>query len=298
MIIVKLIGGLGNQMFQYAIGRYLSAKNQTILKLDLTELLDRRVHENFTFRNYELGEFNIQAELATVEETRPFHGGKSLFDRALSYINHKTGTPLIRENGQKFQDSVLNVGPNAYLSGYWQSENYFINSADLIRNDFTLKREILEKMERSDIFKKMNESISHSNAVAIHFRRGDYIHNPVTNKFHGVCSEEYYYTAINYINSKIEEPHYFVFSDEPEWLESNFKCDRPFTILKNNPGYFDLYLMSLCKHNIIANSSFSWWGAWLNKHPEKIVIAPLQWFNDPILNKDTIDLIPKNWIRI
>jgi len=135
-----------------------------------------------------------------------------------------------------------------------------------------------------------------TNSVSIHFRRGDYVTNPLTSQHHGVCSNKYYQDAISLLKSKISQPHFFLFSDEPEWLKTNVSLQEPFRIIDNNPGYVDLYLMSNCKHNIIANSSFSWWGAWLNNNPDKIVIAPHKWFNEPGIN--TYDLIPETWIRL
>ena len=133
----------------------------------------------------------------------------------------------------------------------------------------------------------------------MHIRRGDYVSNPTTNKLHGTCSLEYYHNAVDIIAAKVSNPHFFIFSDDHEWARNNFKIDYPLTfVAHNNAGknYEDMRLMSLCKHHIIANSSFSWWGAWLGSNPKKIVCAPRGWFKDKSLN--TNDIIPSDWSRI
>jgi len=133
----------------------------------------------------------------------------------------------------------------------------------------------------------------------LHIRRGDYVHAPLANQFHGLCSLDYYQKAVNYIYQKIPDCHFYIFSDDHSWVCENFKLDYPVTMVDHNDAdkdYEDLRLMSLCKYNIIANSSFSWWGAWLNANPEKIVLCPERWFND--LSLDIKDLMPDSWIRV
>lgn len=135
--------------------------------------------------------------------------------------------------------------------------------------------------------------------MSIHVRRGDYINNPETFKLHGVCGLDYYHAAIEYITKRTNTPVFYIFSDDISWAEENIKSKNQMIFVKETPhgkDYFEMYLMSVCKHNIIANSSFSWWGAWLNKSPEKIVIAPKKWMNETSI--DTTDLVLKNWIRI
>ena len=140
--------------------------------------------------------------------------------------------------------------------------------------------------------------IKSTNAVSIHFRRGDYVDQPETNKTHGTCTKEYYQKAVDLMASRIVNPHFFLFSDEPEWIKENFSTAIPSTHVAGYPGFIDMYLMGLCRHNIIANSSFSWWGAWLNINPDKIVIAPTQWFAIDEINNKAVDLVPSNWIRL
>lgn len=299
MIIVKLQGGLGNQMFQYALGRQLSYKFNTTLKLDISGLSDRTARENFPLRDYELEIYNIQAQIATKDDIASFIPNQTLFDRALKKIKKKAGLIKIKsEIEQTFRPSVLTLGPNTYLTGYWQSEKYFLPISNLIRSNFTLKTNLLREIDQKTVLREYKESIINTNSVSVHFRRCDYVNDFVTNKYHGICSEDYYRKAITQINLKIANPYYFLFSDETEWLEKNFKSDQPYSIIQGNSGYIDLHLMSLCKHNIIANSSFSWWGAWLNTNPEKTIIAPKNWFVNKEMNNQTYDLIPNKWIRL
>ena len=202
------------------------------------------------------------------------------------------------ENDFGFQPEMLSFKKNVFLNGYWQSEKYFSPVSRIIKNDFTIKDNFLSEILNSDRLNDVLNKITQTNSVAIHFRRGDYVHDPNTNKHHGLCSMDYYQRAISFLKKQTNLPHFFLFSDEPGWLKANFTLEEPFTIIENNPGYADLYLMSNCKHNIIANSSFSWWGSWLNRNAKKIVVTPDKWFNDSEKNKQTRDLIPEKWIRM
>lgn len=276
------MGGIGNQMFQYAAGRRLAVKHTTSLKLDLTFLLDRTPRENFTYRDYALGVFNIKEKFVSPLETKLFW-----VKQKLKLIN------VVNEPPHRFHESMLSASDNSYLVGYWQSEKYFKDVEDIIRNEFTIK------FKAEGINKKIAEEINSCESVSVHIRRGDYVSNPETNKYHGLCPLEYYQKALNKITSCIENPHFYIFSDDPEWAQKNLVFEHHFKFITHDgaeKSYDDMRCMSLCKHNIIANSSFSWWGAWLNRNPEKIVIAPRKWFNDPSINTD--DLIPENWIRI
>ncbi|WMW24308.1 alpha-1,2-fucosyltransferase [Methanolobus sediminis] len=290
MIIVKLMGGLGNQMFQYAAGRRLALEHNTILKLDLSFLLDRTPRENFTYRPYELDVFNIQGEIASPSEINKFAPANN---NIFNYIKQKLKiSKIITEPHFHFDKGILSSPDNSYLDGYWQSEKYFKEIRDIIHTDFTFK------VKPTNINQKLANEIGFCESVSIHIRRGDYVSNPETKKLHGYCSLEYYEKAIKKICCYVENPHFFIFSDDPDWAEDNLIYDCPIKFVTHNDsekGYEDLRLMSLCKHNIIANSSFSWWGAWLNKNPEKIVLSPEKWFNDSSINTD--DLVPDNWIR-
>lgn len=300
MIIVRLIGGLGNQMFQYAVGRHLAEKNSTLLKLDLSGF------ETCKLRRYELHCFEIGQHVATIEEIETFKResntrlSKLIYNigKKLSFSNYPTSdfyqdNIIINEKHFSFDPSVLEAKGNIYLDGYWQSEKYFSAIRDILLREFTIKYE--QDYRNMELAKLIRSTES----VSIHIRRGDYVHEPVTNQYHGFCSLDYYQKAVNQIVQKIPNCHFYVFSDDPLWVSENFKLDYPATLVDHNDAstnYEDLRLMSLCRHNIIANSSFSWWGAWLNSNPEKIVCAPERWFNDPTL--DTRDLIPESWIKI
>ncbi len=294
MITVKLMGGLGNQMFQYALGRHLAEINHTELVLDLS------VYSNTppgnTTREYELGVFNIVAR--TDDSSSDGRGFKVKFLAKQLSTRLTNGwvkkQEVIKEQGFRYQSTVLQAPDGAYLDGYWQSERYFIDIAEIIQHDFSLKTP-LDAVNAATL-----ATISQQpEAVSIHIRRGDYVANPQTNAFHGVMELGYYDKAIKYLGKQLKKPHFFVFSDDPVWCLENLHIDYPTTYVTHNSGntgYKDMHLMSACKHHIIANSSFSWWGAWLNSSPKKLVVAPKQWFKDPTL--DTRDLYLKGWHKL
>ena len=297
MIIVKLIGGLGNQMFQYAAGRRLAHHLNTVLKLDLSFLKSEQ--NSTTSRRYELEHLNITAEIATHEEnaefivrsTTPLHS-------ILQYSRQALGLPLpvkrvIAEQHFHFDPAVLAAPDNTFLDGYWQSEKYFIDISEIIHREFTVTS------DPDDWNRRLAEEIKGYESCAIHVRRGDYITNSIINAHHGICPLDYYYAAIGMVISQVAKPHFFVFSDDSEWVRDNLKIHRQATFVDlNGPshGYEDLRLMSLCRHHVIANSSFSWWGAWLARNPDKIVIAPERWFSNNDIK--THDLLPERWHRI
>jgi hypothetical protein len=176
------------------------------------------------------------------------------------------------------------------IDGYWQTENYLIDIKDTILNDFQLKLPLRNEL------KEIALKISDSNSVSIHIRRGDYAQDKKTNAHHGTCSLEYYQEAIKLITEKIQNPIFYIFSDDIEWVKENLKINYPKYHVEGNKGFEDMELMKNCKHNIIANSSFSWWAAWLNTNKEKIIIAPKNWLNNPKF--DTSDVVPNSWIKI
>lgn len=292
MIIVQLIGGLGNQMFQYAMARRSAILKETDLKFDIS------CFKYYEDRKYDLGCFNIAGDFASDKEIYRLKGpeDKKIPRKIFKIINkikpyHKRS--YIMERHYCFDPDILKISNNVYLEGYWQSEKYFKEIENIIRSEFKIKH-------RPDpANKELGSLISGSHSVSIHIRRGDYIADPDINKVHGTCSLEYYNAAIEKIAKIIKDPHFFIFSDDTVWAENNLKIDYPTTLIKGNSGnkdYEDMRLMSFCRHNIIANSSFSWWGAWLGENPDKIVIAPKKWFNDQSIN--TGDLLPRSWHRI
>jgi len=292
MIIVKLMGGLGNQMFQYALGKHLALKHHTKLKLDLTFLLDRTPRPDFTFRDYELGIFNINASFATDKEVFNFlnvpkftHWKDRLKQKIYRYHHFV-------EEQFNFDEKVLNLPRNTYLEGYWQSEKYFTGCQQEIRKVFTFKD------SPSSYYAALNEQTQKCNSVSVHFRRGDYINNPVIKSYHGECTVEYYEQAIAKIRSLVPSAVFFMISDDIAWVKKQFAGQDHFVFVENGKGagHEDMQLMSQCRHNIIANSSYSWWGAWLNANPEKIVIAPKKWFNDN--SRNTENIYPHAWITL
>ncbi len=290
MIVTKLHGGLGNQMFQYAIGRCLAEKNNTVLKLDLS--FYNNPPNGATPREYSLDFFKIKKNIASDEEIKNFKKyerkkGRKYFFHNLFFSNSSIH---IKEKTFNFNNDTLKKTDEAYLDGYWQSEKYFKNIEDIIHKEFTLKDELNENLQ------KITGEIKKTNSISLHIRRGDYANDSKTNSYHGLCPMAYYNQAIKKITDEIKEPVLFIFSDDIDWVKENLKTNFPVAFIKGNRDYEDLILMSLCKHNIIANSSFSWWGAWLNKNPDKIVVAPKNWFNDLKINSE--DLMPNNWFKI
>lgn len=293
MIIVRLQGGMGNQMFQYALGRALSIKNGVPLGLDLTFLLDRTPIPNFTFRNYDLDVFNVQANVV-LQKDIPFLYRKhnlGIFMRYIDYFRRKLiSTPGKEKQDCHFDTVILELGAEVYLEGWWQSYKYFENISDVIRKDFTLKNKLPINIEN------LKEVIEKENSLCIHVRRGDY----VGNSHHEVVNKEYYNKGIEKMKSLTNIDKIYVFSDDIKWCEENMNFPFPTMFVGQeyvgvkNEGH--LILMKSCKNFIIPNSSFSWWAAWLSDYKDKIVIVPKQWFTDESINSD--DLIPKEWIRI
>ena len=299
MICVKLSGGLGNQMFQYSLGVALSKKTNSRLMLDKSFLKKKSLKANYTLRDYELDIFSRDLNDSNLLETikcRLYY-----FYKIAYHLNKLIGTSffnnkfILENNNVSYDDRVNIVSKNILLIGNWQNEKYFSDSKDLVISKFEFK------LPLNAINSERLNRISQSNSISIHVRRGDYVDILSANKNHGVCSLDYYRKSIDYILSKIDNPTFFVFSDDPIWVEENLKIDEAHEYVTGNIGkmsYVDMQLMSQCKHNIIANSSFSWWGAWLNQNPKKNIIAPKQWFAGVEKNSNKKELVPSTWTRI
>lgn len=288
MIITKLTGRLANQMFQYAIGRALSIKNNAEFKLDLYSFKDP------PFWPYIINRFNIVINPATEQEIKKFKKyhwkkGKFWFWYNRLIANRKK---YADERQFNFEPWIMELKDPVYLDGCWQSEKYFKDVEDIIRKDFSLRNPLSEQS------KTFEEQISKVEAVSLHVRRDEMVSNKRINDWHGVCSVEYYNQAIQEIAKRVKNPHFFLFSDDPNWTRENIKPPFPSTYMPYNTDHpeEDLYLMSKCRHHIIANSTFSWWGAWLDTNKNKVMIAPKKWFNTPKMN--TQDIVPESWIRI
>ncbi len=255
MIIVKLTGGLGNQLFQYAEGFNLAKERKTSLSLDISWYKGR------LNRKYLLNQFNINERTANKFEI----------------VKTK-----ILNNKNYIETSHSNT---------WLTQKFAEQNESLIRREFTLKN----NFSANNL--SIMEDIQSKNSISIHLRGGDYVRGNKSN-FHGVCEKEYYSASIEYIKSKIPSSHFYIFTDDIPWAKSHIDLPEPYTFVSNPESLpqEELILMSKCNHNIIANSTFSWWGAWLNQNPNKIVISPKKWFNNTPSNP--IDLIPPTWIQM
>ena len=283
MIIVRLRGGLGNQLFQYAAGRRLAVIHKTEVVLDLSWF--SRISFFDTPRKFELEKYKIKARAVSKKE---------FFLTVLYRWRVLCPFPFLKvfkERDFLFDGDFLKLADNTYLIGYWQSYLYFEDIQNLIRKELHLNF----PMENLDA--AIAAKIKNCMSVSLHVRRGDYVSNSLASIFHGTCSLKYYTSAIQYIFHRVPEAHFFVFSDDIEWCRKFLPLTvNNSTFVEHNKSYSaqqDLRLMTFCKHHIIANSSFSWWGAWLNPDIKKIVIAPRKWF---AIERQTHTLFPEDWI--
>jgi hypothetical protein len=290
MIVSHILGGLGNQMFQYASARAVAYKHNQILLLDLKDFNDYPLHNGF-----ELGRiFNVEHQKATTKDISKVlwmansRNLKRVFKhKLLKYIKPKR---FIVEYTSNYCKELNNAEDNIYLYGYWQNERYFKPIEHLVRKDFNFK------LPLSGLNLELAKSIKANSSISVHVRRGDYLSDKKTAALLNVCTKEYYFKAINLIAMKVKSPTFYVFSDDIEWVKQNIPIQHPCVYVNHNHGvesYIDMQLMSLCKHNIIANSSFSWWGAWLNNNPEKIVYAPKIWFLNSRYSE--MNIVPDSW---
>jgi hypothetical protein len=288
MIIVKLTGGLGNQMFQYASGRSLSEKRNTELRLDIKSFR-MSSNQDVTSRSYQLTLFNCIGKLASESDLQSFIKPKSVLKKII-FKARQIFQPKIIVTESNYNSKISKQVQDIYLDGYFQNEKYFIGIKDILLREFSLK----EKLNNN--YREIQNQIAGCNSVSIHIRRGDYVNNAITNNYHGICGLDYYEKAMSVMEEKISHSHFFIFSDDIDWARENIKSGPPVTFVSGGKSIEDLFLMSQCKNNIIANSSFSWWGGWLNRHPEKIIVGPLKWFNDPKANAEFT--LPEKWIRL
>lgn len=281
MVISRITSGLGNQLFQYACGRAVSLRHGVPLKLDLGNFRD------FQARRYGLDAFKIAAAEATTDEIRELLQTDTFWRRLTT---PRARRRVLRERGFAFDETVLRAGPDVYLSGYWQSPAYFADC------EITLRRELTWWMPPPTETVRILEKMDETTAVAVHVRRGDYVSNPGYAKRFGVLPPAYYERALGHLAERVEGLRAFVFSDEPAWVKIHFPENVPLTVVEGNPAAEDLRLMAACRYHVIANSTFSWWGAWLAPFPDKTVLAPARFFNDP--NLPDRDLVPADWVRI
>lgn len=289
MIIVRLEGGLGNQMFQYAVGRRLSIHYNVPLALDISAYTTSR-EAYLTPRNYELGIFNLPVtQIKTHEQLHKYYlYPRTFWERMVGKVNRLIDHfNVVYESNTKYSNNLLHAGSNCYLIGYWQNEKYFSEIRSILLQDFSFP--YTSQPELTDILKE----IWTTNSISVHVRRGDYVSNPIFANRYYACEQSYYQEAISLITQKTSESRFFIFSDEPEWIRHHFNFISDYKIVHFEDPGLDMYLMSQCKHNIIANSSYSWWAAWLNQNKAKQVIAPRFWFKDKDNNPAS-----KEWILI
>ncbi|MEJ0081048.1 MAG: alpha-1,2-fucosyltransferase [Puia sp.] len=295
MIVVKLSDGLGNQMFQYAAARSLSLKWNEKLLMDTASFgidfpnVDKRI---FSLNIFD----NIKPAFSSRFLTGSFYM-PSRWDNRFRKIIRQPRRHVLKENKHAFDESFYQTIPPVLLDGYWQSEMYFKPFEKTIREDFTFR-----SIDGSDHNFPLLAEIQDCESVSVHVRRGDYYKYGNQNMFQGICDKPYFQKAISWFLVNKRKPKFFFFSEDPEWIFDNLKSELiNMTVVSGNLGdssWKDMFLMSKCKHQILSNSSFSWWSAWLNKNGEKSVIAPIKWFNteDPLYEPN--DIVPAHWIRL
>ena len=284
-ITVKIYGGLGNQMFQYAAGRALSLRHHVPLDLDIQWFFQKQ--NSTTARPYHL---NIFKNITASVQKKLFFPCPAILHRIKNYLPY---THIIREPHFAYWPEFSSITPPATLDGYWQCEKYFMEFRKEIRDDFTFPP--LPEAARQ-LFKQIANT---PESVSVHVRRGDYVSNPQAQAFHGNLQQEYYNKSLQLIKDTCGKTKLFIFSDDPIWVRNNFNyCGHDATIVElgfPNAPYHDMHLMTLCKHHIIANSTFSWWGAWLKKQ-SGLTISPKCWFANSMM--DSKDIHGNGWIII
>lgn len=296
MVIVTLGGGLGNQLFQYSLARQLAFKNKTSLKLYINNISKE------PGRTYKLQHYNIQEKFASDAEVEKLIGSfyeKTFYAKTVNklntYLPKHNRSYFIEEEYYCYEPTIFQIKKNVLLEGFWQHYKYFENFPTQILDEITLKQ-----TEGSATSGYVNQIDNDINSVSIHIRRGDYISDENNLNFFGVLPLGYYIQAVNYMIERISNLHFYIFSDDLNWAKDNLKINAPVYFVDIDNGtkdYLEMDAMSHCRHNIIANSSFSWWAAYLNRNTEKIVVAPEKWVADPTINK-RINLQLPSWIKI
>jgi hypothetical protein len=296
MIILRMRGGLGNQLFQYAAGLALAQHHNVPLKVD-----DYTYRIN-SYRKIELGNFFSDINLATRKEVAGFTGATRAIRLFHKLTNYRYNRRVFAQPYFHYYPDFFRLPNDIYLSGYWQSDRYFQPIEQRLKNAFKLKHQL------DDENREISDSMNVENSISIHVRRGDYILNSKYSKMFGVIDQKYYEDSIAFMQERIQKPRFYLFSDSPKWCLEKFNFVKDIKIIQNNQGensHIDLWLMSRCQHHIIANSTFSWWGAWLGINQNKTVVAPQKWFKDPLFRGNNPvyysrfynikDLIPQSW---
>ncbi|MEA2077127.1 MAG: alpha-1,2-fucosyltransferase [Candidatus Marinimicrobia bacterium] len=312
MIIVNIKGGIGNQLYQYALARNIEIKNNYSIKFDKCSFTDYIFPHKFR-----LDVFNTKFDIATEEDTnkvisrttnlkniekKPLYKNYGIISKALRFLYRKFDhftyykKSFIKEKRFTIDKKILSVDDNTYLDGYWGKYQYFEEIRDTLLDEITIKSEFA-----TEKFIQSAQDIKKRNSVSIHIRRG-YAKRAGDLKIFGVLPLSYYKKAIELINKNIKDPYFYIFSDDIEWAKENLQINdfSEFVNFGSKGDYLELLLMSYCKHNIIANSTFSWWAAWLNQNSDKTVIAPEKWYNSKkhqnFYNKGY--LTPPEWMKL
>lgn len=292
MIYVRLKGGMGNQMFQYALGLQLAGQLGTRLKLDVSNLLYRNKPEGFVYRNYDLDVFRVEGDfLARPQVLAPLF---NLRIKPLGKAVRKLAAgryAVVEESHFHYDPQILEQARDGVLyEGWFQSPKYFTGVEDQVRAAFTYRHDLIPES------RELMARIEASNAVCLNVRRTDFLTTDVLN----ATDEAYFQRGVRHMREQVDNPHVFVFSDDIEWCREHLRFPVPTEFVGHEHKGFKfgnyLRLMQACDHFVIPNSSFAWWAAWLNRKPGKIVVAPRRWFTDPSI--DTTDLVPEDWVRL
>lgn len=296
MIVVRLNGGLGNQFFQYAAGYAVALRNQQSLMLDITGFLSHDPNLKQSYRSLDILDFQIQfSESISGSQLMGIKYPRGIFSRVSNFIQKR----IFKRYYVDWHPDVLTKNGQVYLDGYYQSELYFSSIRDKISKQFQLKKTFLNEVK--NIVEMIRAS---NNSISMHIRRGDYITNPRANKIHNICTKNYFYSSLDYLTSRLDDFKIFVFSDDIDWVKAEMTLPESTVYVSDLlqisgerlRSSQEIYLMSLCQHNIISNSSFSWWGAYLNEFNGKIVIAPSVWSKSKVISHKNI--LPAEWIQI
>lgn len=297
MIVVRIYEGLGNQMFEYAYAYALSKRMKHKRRSVYIDVRDEMISEwdrNRIYRPIEISQFQISLPVAPAHVLKKWEyiKNQSLLQKTIYRLAGygKWKYQFLIERNYNYDKKYRKIKNNMYVSGWFQHCEYFETVRDDLLKEFALK----QKFRIPD---ELNEILKRYQVVSVHIRRGDYVSNLAVKKVMCYCGTEYYQRAIRYINAHAENIFLFVFTNDEEWVRRKLRLHLPYKLISNNYNLSDIQemiLMSKCKHNIIANSTFSWWGAWLNENEDKIVIAPKRWFVD----KKRKNIAKKEWVQL
>ena len=288
-MISRIRAGLGNQLFQYAAARAVA------LRLGVPLRLHPLFYAQDSLRSYRLDAYGLPARPALDRELRwvltPLHGSPKVralvegVNRLLPFDRRW----LVEESSMRFDPRIARLDHPVYLTGFWQCERYFDGHADTIRQELTLRTPVPE------CYKAVVDAIDGCQSVAIVVRRGDYLGIPNTQ---GLCTQDYYTRALDAITARVPQRRLFVFSDDIPWCRAHLIVEPGTTFVESATRHApeeDLRLLSRCRHFILANSTFAWWGAWLSSNVEKLVVAPSRWMQD---SEPYTDILPPQWLCV